>query len=125
MNDTERQTAWAESKEGLSPTQLTKLTAAMSETLREEVRKVLPPAIESALREYGYSNEVLGLLHVLAAKSNDRYEDLLRKALTLYNVALDASDNGNRMAILNPEDVIVREIVGVDPSDHTVQPLAH
>ena len=61
----------------------------------------------------GYSSEVVGILHLLAAKSNDAYEDVLRKALTLYSFGLDAREKGNRLAVLNPEDEIVHEIIGL------------
>jgi hypothetical protein len=117
-------TEWADIATGLSSDQSSQLAAVMSQAVEKAVGNVLPSSMERVLHEIGYSNVVLGLLHLLAAKSNDSYDDLLRKALTLYGVALDASDNGNRLAILNPEDEIVREITGIKSSDQTPQPVA-
>jgi hypothetical protein len=118
-------TEWAEKVKDLSPNESSKLVALAHELLEQVVGKALPPALDRVFQKMGYSSEVFGLLHLLAAKSDDSREGLLRKALTLYNVALDARDNGNRLAILNPEDVIVREIVGFDQADHTSQPVTH
>ncbi len=129
MHEAEKK-KWTEITKELPPDQLRKLFDAMSEMVKEGIREALPsvPDLVSSVRkdlvqEYGLSNEVIGLLRLLASKSDDSYEDLLRKALTLYNVALDARDNGNRLAILNPDDVIVREIVGFEPSEHPPSPL--
>jgi hypothetical protein len=102
-----------------------KLRQVLPSIFEEGVRELMPCLVEDLAEEYGLSTEVAGLLHLAASKSNDRHEDLLRKALTLYNVALDARDNGNRLAILNPEDIIVREIVGVETSDLHPQPVGH
>ena len=118
-------TEWAEKVKDLSPNESSNLVALVPELVEQAVDKALPPALDRVLQKMGYSSEVAGLLHLLAAKSDDSREDLLRKALTLYNVALDARDNGNRLAILNPEDVIVREIVGFEQADHTPQPVTH
>jgi hypothetical protein len=123
MNETVK-TKGAEITKELSSGQSSQLDALMAEAVEKAVRNVLPSLIERTLHEIGYSNVVLGLLQLLAAKSNDSYDDLLRKALTLYGVALDAKDNGNRLAILNPEDEIVREITGIKSSDQTPQPVA-
>jgi hypothetical protein len=114
-------TEWAGMTEGLSSNESRELLALMPELVEQATKA----ALDRVSQKLGYSSEVAGLLHLLAAKSHDSYEDLLRKALTLYNVALDAKDNGNRLAILNPDDIIVREIVGIGPSDHATQPLAH
>ncbi len=72
-------------------------------------------------QKLGPSSEVLGLLRLLAGRSNESYEDTLRKALTLYSYALDARERGNRLAILNPDDVIVHEIIGFDAPAETYQ----
>ena len=77
------------------------------------MKKALPSVVDRLLQKKGYSGEVDGLLRLLAARSNDTYEDVLRKALTLYSFALDAKEQGNRLAVLNPEDEIVHEIIGL------------
>jgi hypothetical protein len=104
---------WAENVKDLSPNESSKLVALMPELVEQAVDKALPPALDRVLQKIGYSSEVVGILHLLAAKSNDAYEDVLRKALTLYSFGLDATEKGNRLAVLNPEDEIVHEIIGL------------
>jgi hypothetical protein len=96
----------------------------LRELIREAARETVPSAVNAGLRKVGYSDEVTGLARLLAAKSNDNLEDVFKKALTLYGVALDAREKGNRLAILSPSDEIVREIVGFDPSELTPPSLA-
>ena len=103
----------AEMTKGPSLSQSSQLDALMSEAVEKAVNKVLPSSLERVLHEIGYSDVVLGVLHLLAARSHDNYEDLLRKALTLYSLALDAKERGNRLAVLSPEDEIVHEIDGL------------
>jgi hypothetical protein len=83
-----------------------------SETVESAISRALP----NALQKLGYTEEVAGLVQLLAARSNDTTEDVLRKALNLYGLALDAREKGNRMAILDPDDVIVHEVVGFEPA---------
>lgn len=109
-------TEWAEKAKALSPDDSSKLVALMPELVEQAVDKALPPALDRVLREIGYSSEVIGILRLLAARSNDAYEDVLRKALTLYSFGLDAAGQGNRLAVLNPEDEIVHEIIGLGDS---------
>jgi hypothetical protein len=81
------------------------------------LKAAMPSVLDTVFQEIGYSGEVAGLIHLLAARSGDTDESVLRKALTLYGVALNAQEKGNRLAILSPTDEIVHEIVGFDPSE--------
>ena len=76
------------------------------------IRRELPLAIHEALESAGRSVEVAGMIRMLAAKSNDDKDAVLGKALTLYGLAIDALEKGNRMVILNGEDEILHEITG-------------
>jgi len=107
---------------GLSSDQSSQLGTLMSQAVEKAISHVLPSSMERVLHEIGYSNVVLGLLHLLVARSNESYDDLLRKALTLYSFALEAKEQGNRLAILNPDDEIVHEISGLgsSPEPHAV-----
>lgn len=111
-------------------------TGALAEFLAEiaatTVMKILPGSLEKALsggviqtmQRLGYTDEVAGLVQLLASKSGDNLEAVLKKALNLYGLALDASERGNRMAILNPDDEIVREIIGFEVTEPNAQPVA-
>jgi hypothetical protein len=94
------------------------------EKARPDVAKQVRSWVEQSLEELGYSDEVSGLVRLLAAKSNDSKEEVLRKALTLYGLALDAQEKGNRMAILRPDDEIVHDVIGIGHNEGSPQPVA-
>ena len=50
----------------------------------------------------------------LVAKTGDNREDLLLKALTLYEVAIDAAREGQRLAMLGQDYRFIREVVGLE-----------
>jgi hypothetical protein len=77
-------------------------------------KQLLPDVMGRALEKVGYTEEIAGLVQLLAARSNDSKEEALHKALTLYGLALDAREKGNRLAILSPDDVIVHDIIGFE-----------
>jgi hypothetical protein len=93
----------------------------MPEMLEQVLQKALPSAIDRFAEKHGLSSVAIGLLHLAAGRSNESYEDALRKALTLYNYALDAREKGHRLAILNSDDEIVHDIVGVGDPTETYQ----
>lgn len=111
-------TAMAELVDRLSPEQAFQVSKSFIDKagpmIASEVAKLLPFAIEQELKKSGYNEEVAGLLHLLAARSNDSKDRVLLKALTLYGLALDAMEKGNRLAILSPDDVIVHEVIGFE-----------
>ena len=92
------------------------LAAWIDGLVSEAIRSHLPGAIDQSLQDQGFSQEVAGMIHLLAARSNDAKSEVLLKALTLYGLALDATEKGNRLAILTSEDDIVHDIVGFEAS---------
>ena len=82
-------------------------------SIRKALREELPSAIREAIEEVGSPAEIAGMIRLIAAKSSDGRDAVLRKALTLYGLAIDALEKGNRMVILNPEDEILHEINGI------------
>ena len=84
---------------------------------REVVKEMIPETIEAIRHDPDYSQEIAGLVQLLASRSGDAKESALKKALTLYGLALDSIEKGDRLAILNPEDEIVREITGFEVAE--------
>jgi hypothetical protein len=74
---------------------------------------------EREFEELGLNGETGGLLQLLAARSGESKASILGKALNLFGIALTSIEIGNRLAILNDEDEIVREIIGFDPMPST------
>ncbi|MFO0949970.1 MAG: hypothetical protein U0835_02230 [Isosphaeraceae bacterium] len=84
---------------------------------KRELLELMPQLLQGVLRAKGLSDETSGLVQLLAAKTNDSQSEVLRKALTLYGLAVDAIEKGNHVAILTPDDEILHEVVGFDPAE--------
>lgn len=91
-----------------------KAIKTLEDTLPSTIEKILSPRLVDAFQKLGYTEEVAGLVQLLAARSGDSRESVLRKALTLYGLALDANEKGNKLAVLSPDDEIVQDITGID-----------
>jgi hypothetical protein len=61
------------------------------------------------------SPELLELLNRLASRSGDSssIQEVIQKAIALLDVATQAKDNGQKIAILDQDEKLVREIVGI------------
>lgn len=80
----------------------------MAQILRENPR--LTGATVDAVR----SEPVAEAVDELVEKTGDNREDLLLKALVLYEVAIDASRKGQRLALLGHDYRLIREITGFE-----------
>ena len=106
----------AEILRGLRPDEADRFVELLVRKLDLSLGKVLPEALERGVRSFGFTEEVAGLVRLLAARSGDPKENVLLKALTLYGLALDAREKGNRLAILNAEDEIIHDVIGFESS---------
>jgi predicted transcriptional regulator len=59
------------------------------------------------------SPELLDLLNKLAAKSNTTPIEILKKAIALLDVSTQAKDDGHKIGILDQDDKLIQEIVGI------------
>ena len=62
----------------------------------------------------GLTDTVLAEVEDLTSKTGDTKEDLLLKALTLYEAALEARQKGQRLVLVGPDYRFIQEIVGID-----------
>jgi len=108
---------------GFSPEQVRALLDRINQLTAEAVREALGGK-RPRLSGTGYTPEVGALTRLIAAKSGDTLDGVMLKALTLYGLARDAVEQGNRITVLNPDDEIVREIVGFETSDSADEVLA-
>ncbi len=73
------------------------------------------PALFGSIREMlGLTDTVLAEVEDLTSKTGDTKEDLLLKALTLYEAALEARQKGQRLVLVGPDYRFIQEIVGID-----------
>ena len=119
-----RQDSFGKIMKELPVDQATEIINFIKDFAVDAVREAIPPRFETLFKEMGYSGEIAALTRLLAAKSGDTLEGAMLKALTLYGISLDAVHGGNRLAILNPDDLIVREIVGFETPDLAEEVLA-
>ena len=63
--------------------------------------------------ELGITPELIQLIRQVAAESGEAEDTVINKGLELYLLAVEENAQGNRIAVLSPEDEIVREIQGV------------
>jgi hypothetical protein len=113
----------------LAPGDLDALLALIQKSTEEYIKKHLASELEdklksfakqasaSEIRDRGYTEAVSEAVGQLAARTGDTNEDVLLKALALYEAALDASEKGERLAVLGRDYKFIREIVGFEP-DH-------
>jgi len=100
----------------LPPGDASRLMVGLLKGIAEEaVRDALPASLREFSEQNGYSDAVPTLLEEITSKTGKSGAAVLRKALTLYNAAWNAEEDGNRLAILTPEDEIVHDIVGIHP----------
>jgi hypothetical protein len=94
---------------------------ALSETADETVSKVQRenPRLHSSLK---HVRQQLHELTELACQVGEPEERLLAKALASYEDAWEAEHQGNRVAILNPENEILPELCGFGPPVAEVAP---
>ncbi len=109
---------------GLSPEQAIALVNLINKLAAEAVRQAVHRVARPLSSNKGYTPEVGALTRLIAAKSGDTLEGVMLKALTLYSLARDAVEQGDRLAILNPDDEIVRNIVGFETPDLAGEALA-
>lgn len=76
---------------------------------------VFQQAFESAQRTLGHSDNVIVAVDDLARKTGDTKEDILFKALALYEAAVEAKQMGQRLVFVGPDYRFIKEIIGFDP----------
>jgi hypothetical protein len=85
-----------------------------ADSTRETVLGTLPDILRFVRETLGYTDSVLAEVEDLTNKTGDTREDLLLKALTLYEAALEATQKGQRLVLVGPDYRFIQEIVGID-----------
>ena len=93
---------------GVGPSSVNHLTEAVHELSQRLER------LESRLgrRRGVLSSDAIDLLNLLESESGQTGEEVLIKSLSLYRQALKAERLGQKVAIIDPDDTIVREFSG-------------
>ena len=59
------------------------------------------------------NDELVSALNELLRNSGESPDELFRKALTLYKLGVEAKEEENRLAVVDPDGEIVQEIIGL------------
>jgi hypothetical protein len=85
-----------------------------ADTSRGTVIKAMPDILRSVREMLGHTDTVMAKVDDLTSKTGDTREDILLKALILYEAALEAKRKGQRLVVVGPDYRFVREIIGID-----------
>ena len=86
-------------------------------TLRELDTDLIPETLHTVQETLGHTDAVMAAVEELRGNTGDTKEDVLLKALTLYEAALGANEKGQRLVVVGPDYRFIREIIGFDRSD--------
>jgi hypothetical protein len=101
----------------LPPEDSTLIIRATINKVLDQLKDVLiQPVGESLGQSLGNSDAVLLAADELAKSTGETSEDVLLKALTLYEAAIEAKEKGQRLILAGPDYRFIREIVGFDPA---------
>ena len=101
----------------LSPEDAKQLMRIVVETAMDAVEARIPGLFGSVRDMLGYTDTVLAEVEDLTNKTGDTREDVLLKALILYEAAVDATQKGQRLVLVEPDYRFIREIVGIGRDD--------
>ena len=99
--------------QGSSDQSVKTLLTLLDDRLDQALQRIESAVTDQVVEKIGFTAEALGLIKLLAVKSNQSRDEVIDQALTLYGLVLDAVEQGNKLAILSPEDEIVRDINGI------------
>jgi hypothetical protein len=88
--------------------------AAAIKVLDQVKEALIKPCIESMLRSLGHSDAVFLAADELAKRTGDSEEDVLLKALSLYEAAIEGKEKGLRVILVGPDYKYIKEIVGFE-----------
>ena len=111
------------SEAGAAPDQMPQFFNNLSDKDREEILDFIKRQIVEIIKEdqelrmisekAARSESVSAALRGVVEKTGEATEEALLNALTLYEVAIDAVKQGQRLALLSKDYRYIREIVGV------------
>jgi hypothetical protein len=76
--------------------------------------EVIPESVNLIRQELGKSDAVTRNVDEIARNTGDSREDVLLKALSLYEAAIDAKRKNQRLVVVGPDYHFIKEIVGFE-----------
>jgi UDP-N-acetyl-D-mannosaminuronic acid transferase (WecB/TagA/CpsF family) len=90
------------------------IQATVTKVLDQIKDRVFRQAFDSAQQVLGDSDNMIVAVDDLAKKTGDTKEDILFKALALYEAAIDAKQKGQRLVLLGSDYRFIKEIIGFE-----------
>jgi hypothetical protein len=115
-----------EEYQALSPEQKTALASFVTDILMKTLRDVIEEQVVHQVRETlgsaeaitkktGCTERVMDRTETLSLQWKEDPEVVILKGLNLYHAAREAEAAGNRLVVINDDDEILHDIVGVTP----------
>jgi hypothetical protein len=125
MTDTDQEKRLSEILKELPPERAANLIKLIIGMVWSELRSIVVPETLDTIRDQlGHSDVVLRAVEELTEKTTDSREDVLLKALSLYDAAIEAKKRNQRLVLVGPDYQFIREIVGFDRTKQESQPYA-
>jgi hypothetical protein len=112
-NDFERQ--FDEAVKDVPPEKVMRLMKTLLAQIADSVKEtIVPQSIDMFRQQLGYTDAVANAVNEITHRTSDSREELLLKALSLYETAIEAKQNDQRLVLVGPEYRFIREIIGFD-----------
>jgi len=91
------------------------IQATVTKVLDQLKDSVCQRVFDSAQQMLDHSDNMIVAVDELAKKTGDTKEDILFKALTLYEAAIEARQKGQRLVLVGSDYKFIKEIIGFEP----------
>src|ERR1700733_14468142 len=90
------------------------IQATVTKVLDQLKDSVCQRVIDSAQQMLDHSDNMIVAVDDLAKKTGDTKEDILFKALVLYEAAIEAKQKGQRLVLVGSDYKFIKEIIGFE-----------
>jgi hypothetical protein len=90
------------------------IQATVTKVLDHLKNSVCQRVFDSAHQMLDHSDNMIDAVDDLAKKTGDTKEDILFKALTLYEAAIEAKQKGQRLVVVGSDYRFIKEIIGFE-----------
>jgi hypothetical protein len=115
MSDSDFERQFDEAVKDVPPEKVMQLMKILLAQIADGVKEtIVPQSIDMIRQQLGYTDAVANAVNEITHRTSDSREELLLKALSLYETAIEAIQKDQRLVLVGPEYRFVREIIGFD-----------
>jgi hypothetical protein len=115
MSDSDFERQFDEAVKDVPPEKVMRLMKILLAQIADGVKEtIIPQSIDMTRQQLGYTDAVANAVNEITHRTSDSREELLLKALSLYETAIEAKQKDQRLVLVGPEYRFIREIIGFD-----------